>query len=175
LALAHISYPAVLHSQAAPASTQPLPLATSSALQPLLGAWTAEDGSGGTPGRAVRGGETWAADLDGRVIVRRYFSEYPASPQRAAFRLEGMTVVARTPTGGLVAHDFDNDGHVIDYVVEATDTAIVFTSEATAAGPRFRLTFRPVAGRLNVQFEIAKAGEPNHFTSYVAGSLRRAD
>jgi len=86
-----------------------------------------------------------------------------------------MTVVGRSSTGALVAHDFDNEGHVIDYAVEASDTAIVFTSEVAVAAPRFRLTFRPVAERVDVQFEIANAREPNHFTSYVAGSLRRTD
>src|SRR5690349_17932158 len=87
------------------------------ALAGLVGEWVAESGSGGQPGVATRGGEIWTRELDGHVLVRRDFSEYAATAERAAFRHDGLTVFSRSPSGALRAHFHDNEGHSIDYDV----------------------------------------------------------
>jgi hypothetical protein len=140
----------------------------------LLGSWVASPGSGGDPGTAIRTGETWSRELDGKVIVRRYFSEYPATSRRAAFRHEGFTVIAPTETGAFIANDFDNEGHVINYAVAAADSAIVFTSIARLRDPRFRLTYRPSGTAYAVEFEISSSGDPTGFRKYVSGVLNRS-
>jgi hypothetical protein len=142
-------------------------------LEKLLGTWVAESGAGGSPGMAERGGETWVRDLNGRVLVRRDYSEYPATATRPAHRHEGLMVIAETPEG-FEAHSFDNEGHVIDYALVASDTAIVLTSRAVAAQPQFRLTYRPTARGYDVVFEIATPDRPGVFKPYVTGSLHRA-
>ncbi|HXT15396.1 MAG TPA: hypothetical protein VN706_07175 [Gemmatimonadaceae bacterium] len=139
----------------------------------LLGSWTADSGGGGRPGMAVRGGETWVRDLNDRVIVRRDFSEYPATAQRAAFRHEGLMVIAPA-AAGFAARAFDNEGHVITYQLVASDTAIVLTSDAVRAQPQFRLTYRPTPNGYDVGFEIAPPDRPGEFKPYVAGRLHRA-
>ncbi len=143
-------------------------------LERLVGAWVADSGAGGLPGAASRGGETWQLDLDGRVLVRRDFSEYPATAAGPARRHEGLTVVAPAAKGGFEAHAFDNEGHVIDYDVAAADSEIVLTSRAAPSAPRFRLTYRPAGAGWSVTFEVAPPGAPSAFRPYVSGGLRRA-
>ncbi len=143
-------------------------------LQRLVGSWRADSGSGGAPGTALRGAETWRAELDGRVLVRRDTSEYAATARHPAFRHAGLTVFAPAPAGGLEARSFDNEGHVIDYDVAAADTAIVLTSRPVAGAPRFRLAYRPAGEAWDVTFEIAPPGAPGAFRRYVAGRMHRA-
>jgi hypothetical protein len=144
------------------------------ALDRLVGTWVADSGSGGRPGAAIRGGETWQRDLDGRVLVRRDFSEYPATADRPARRHEGFTMIAPAAGGRLTAHSYDNEGHVIEYEVAVSDTAIVFTSRAVPSAPRFRLTYRPAGPGYDVLFEIAPPGPADAFRPYVKGRLHRA-
>lgn len=143
------------------------------ALDRLVGTWVADSGSGGRPGAALRGGETWQLELDGRLLVRRDFSEYPATAASPAHRHEGLTVIAPAPGGGFTAHTYDNEGHVIDYDVAASDTAIVFTSRPAPSTPRFRLVYRPTDTGYSVSFEIASPDQPVRFRPYVTGGLHR--
>ncbi|MFI5230424.1 MAG: hypothetical protein ACHQWU_15220 [Gemmatimonadales bacterium] len=142
-------------------------------LDKLLGSWVADSGSGGRPGAAIRGGETWARDLDGRVLVRHDFSEYPASTSRPAFRHDGLMVIAPA-AAGFEAYSFDNEGHVITYGVVAGDTAVVLTSLLATGQPQFRLTYRPTSSGYAVGFEIATPDRPGVFRPYVTGGLHHA-
>jgi hypothetical protein len=139
----------------------------------LFGTWVADAGSGGQPGRAIRGGETWTSDLDRRVIVRRDYSEYSATSERAAFRHDGMMIIA-PGAHGFSAHAYDNEGHVIDYTIVATDSTIVFTSERPASSPQFRLTYRRTSDGYAELFEIAPPNDPERYRSYVSGRIRKA-
>src|SRR5438874_1782797 len=98
-----------------------IPKPTFGPLDGLVGTWVADSGSGGKPGMAVRGGETWVHDLDGRVLSRRDYSEYRATSTRPAFRHEGVMLIAPAAGGGFLAHSYDNEGHVIDYSIVASD------------------------------------------------------
>jgi hypothetical protein len=151
----------------------PNPKPTFGPLERLVGTWAADSGSGGKPGMAVRGGETWVLDLDGRVLSRRDYSEYRATSTRPAFRHEGVMLIAPAPGNGFLAHSYDNEGHVIDYAIVANDSGIVFTSRAVSAEPQFRLTYRVTGDKCAVQFEIAAPDQPGVFHSYVAGGLHR--
>jgi hypothetical protein len=83
-------------------------------------------------------------------------------------------IVAPAAGSEFVAHSYDNEGHVIDYRVIATDTVIVLTSLPDTTMPRFRLTYRPRGTGYMETFEIAPPGRPEAFESYVSGTLRRA-
>ena len=74
--------------------------------QLVLGDWMAESG-GGEPGTASAGGDSYRPDLAGRVLVRRYWSAYPATATRSAFRDEGLMIVY-PEGGGWRATAFDN-------------------------------------------------------------------
>jgi hypothetical protein len=144
------------------------------ALAGLVGEWVADSGSGGQPGMATRGGETWSRELDGHVLVRRDFSEYPASPMRPALRHEGLTVFSRSPSGALRARFDDNEGHSIDYDVVVRDDSIVLTSATTQTLPTFRLTYEAVSSGYTVQFETAPPDTPGEFRPYASGAIHRA-
>ncbi len=154
------------------ASAPPSPL---DALRFLHGTWRG-DGSG-TPGQGS-GTATFAPDLDGRVLVRRSHSEYPAAGGRPAAVHDDLRVIHPAPGGrALQAVSFDNEGHVIEYddvAVSPDGTRVVFTSEAEAGSPRFRLTYsRAGADAVDVTFEVAPPGAPDAFKPYVSGRTRR--
>ncbi len=138
----------------------------------VLGDWVAEEG-GGAPGAASGGGESYRPALNGRILERRYWSTYPATATRPAFRDEGFMVVYPVG-GGYQAIAFDNEGHVIRYSATAADSAVVLVSDPAAGEPRFRLSYRPrPGGRLAIRFEMAPPGQPEAFRTYVEGSVRR--
>ncbi len=139
--------------------------------RPLVGSWTLE-GSAGAPGAAAAGGFSFTPELDGRVLVRRDWSTYPATNDHPAFRHEAVMYIYPQP-GGFRAMYWDNEGHVIPYTVGFAGSDVVLTSDLPAAAPRFRLTHRPQPdGRLYTLFEIAPPGQ--EFRKYVEGTARRA-
>lgn len=165
LALASLSTPTNAQSASAP---------NWAPFERILGEWIADAGSGGAPGMASRGGETWAFDLDKRVIVRRDYSDYPASTASPARHHEGLMVISPTNEGGFVAHAYDNEGHDIVYAVVASDSSLVMTSGEANGQPQFRLTYALSASRTIIQFDIAPPGSRGAFRSYVTGSEHRA-
>jgi hypothetical protein len=139
----------------------------------LVGSWVADIGSGGQPGMATRGGESWTLDLDRRVMIRRDYSDYPPAAGRPAAHHEGMMVIAPLG-GGYSAHAYDNEGHNIDYDIAAGDSTEVFTSRAVSGEPQFRLTYARSATGVDVKFEIAAPNQPGAFRVYVTGSMHHA-
>ena len=71
---------------------------------------------------------------------------------------------------------FDSEGHTIRYEVQtpADGSEVVFVSGPEPAAPRYRLTYtRVVQDRLKIKFEIAPAGHPEQFATYIAAAARR--
>jgi hypothetical protein len=141
-------------------------------LKQLVGHWVA-DSSGGQPGVGTRAEATFVQELDGQVLVRRDHSEYAAANGRPATIHDGLLVIYPTGVRTFAAHSYDNEGHVIDYAVAATDRMITFTSAVAAGAPRFRLSYVPIAATMQVRFEIAPPGQPEAFQLYVSGITRR--
>ncbi len=53
-------------------------------------------------------------------------------------------------------------------------SSVQFVSDASPSAPRFRLTYRKTGSdAVRVTFEIAPAGKPESFASYLEGSARR--
>ena len=141
-------------------------------LQFLLGDWQAE--GGGQPG-AAKGGFTFEASLQGRVIVRTNYAEYPATADKPATRHDDLMMVYASETGELRADYYDSEGHVIRYRGRVpTPSALVLVSDSVNGAPRFRLTYKLRAdGVLDGQFEIAPPGKPEGFGPYLAWTSRR--
>ena len=140
----------------------------------LLGKWTAE--GGGQPGQASTGGFSFDSDLQGKVLVRRNYSEYPATGNKAAFRHDDLMVIYREPQKGTRAVYFDNEGHAIHYEISVSDDkkTITFVSELIPSTPRFRLIYRRLKDdSLSLEFDIAPPGNPDSFSKYVEGTARR--
>lgn len=141
-------------------------------LQFLLGDWQAE--GGGQPG-AARGGFTFDASLQGRVIVRTNYAEYAATAAKPATRHDDLMLIYASEPGELRADYYDSEGHVIRYRGSApTASALVLVSDIVKGAPRFRLTYKLRAdGVLEGQFEIAPPGKPEGFGPYVTWTSRR--
>ncbi len=139
----------------------------------LLGEWVGE--GTGSPGEGT-GGFTFALDLGKRILVRKNFAEYPATKERPAFRHDDLMIVYQDPGNRTRAEYFDNEGHVIRYVVgfSADSTSVVFVSEATSTEPRYRLTnTKEGDDKISIRFEIAPPGKPDAFRQYIKASARR--
>ncbi len=134
--------------------------------QPLIGEWKGE--GDGTPGKGS-GTFSFAASLDGHILVRKSHSEYPAANNRPATVHDDLMVIypdnSNNPAKAIY---FDNEGHTINYNISYTDNAIVLLSEKISGTPAFRLTYTfAEANSISIKFEISMNG--NDFTTYVEG------
>lgn len=138
------------------------------ALQFLVGTWVGE--GGGQPGNGS-GSFTFAPDLQGRILVRRNFAEYPAAGGKPAFRHDDLMIVHReAESKSYKAVYYDNEGHVIHYAVRPVEGGVVMTSEGE--GVRYRLTYtRQTGERILTKFEIAAPGKD--FATYLEATVRR--
>ena len=142
------------------------------ALHFLLGTWNAV--GEGKPGQA-NGASTFARALQGRVITRTSYADYPATEKRPASRHEDLMVIY-ADGDALRADYYDSEGHVIRYAVHAVGAdRAVFTSDVVAGQPRYRLTYILQApGKLDGTFEIAPPGQPEKFATYLTWTSRLA-
>jgi hypothetical protein len=143
-------------------------------LEFLLGEWIGE--GGGAPGQGA-GGFSFLPDLQQKILVRKNHAEYPATKDRPAFRHDDLTIVYQQPgTDRLRALYFDNEGHVIEYAVEASGdrSTVQFLSEPAPSTPRYRLTYRRTGDEtVAIKFEISAPGKPDSFSTYIEAGARR--
>ena len=140
----------------------------------LIGDWVGE--GNGQPGQGT-GYFSIRPDLDGRILVRKNHTDYPATPQKAAFTHDDLMIIyADTPGDLSNAIYTDNEDHTIHYTISFSELekTIIFTSRYTAGRPTFRLSYSQVdTSTLTVKFEIAPPGKPDAFTPYLEGKVHR--
>jgi hypothetical protein len=139
----------------------------------LLGNWEST-GSSGEPGKAGMGSFSFALELQGRVLVRRSFAEYPAE-RGGPPRHEDLLILHAGEGGGVDGVYFDSEGHVIRYheAAAAAPGEVTLVSEPGTATPRFRLRYRNTgADSTTGQFEIAPPGQ-DRFSTYLVWTARR--
>ena len=136
----------------------------------LIGKWTGE--GSGQPGDGT-GSFTLLPDLQGKVLVRKSFAEYPAANGRPASRHDDLMIVYRAEgSGDLRATYYDSEGHVIAYMVKAVEGGVAFVSDAAATQTRYRLTYYAAGkDRARLKFEIAPPGKD--FAQYIDAGIRR--
>ena len=136
----------------------------------LVGEWKGE--GRGEPGKGS-GGFAFKPDLDGKVLVRKAHSEYPATAGKPAIIHDDLMVVYLDQTGTpSKAAYFDNEGHTINYSISYAEKNVVFLSDKAPNVPIFRLTYTPIDSEtVNVKFEISQDGEK--FMTYVEGKCKR--
>jgi hypothetical protein len=137
----------------------------------LIGDWVGV--GGGQPGQASAGAFSLMPDLQGTILLRKNFAEYPAAGGRAAVRHDDLTVIYRdTASKQLRATYWDNEGHVIPYSIQPAADGVVFLSDGPRDATRYRLTY---AGggkdQVKIKFEVAEPGKD--FVVYVEASARR--
>ena len=143
------------------------------ALNYLIGHWTGEGGGG--PGQGT-GSFSFEPDLQGKVLVRRSRSEYPATKDKQAYSHDDLMIIYREPEenaeGALRAVYFDNEGHVIRYTLAMFGDRVAFTSEPSRTAPQYRFTYtRAAADQVKMKFEIAPPGKG--FSTYIEAGARR--
>jgi len=138
--------------------------------EPFLGSW---QGTGtGQPGQGV-GEFTFEPDLQGTVLIRHNFADYPATKDKPAYRHDDLMVIY-SENDRTLADYWDNEGHIIHYDAALPPGKLVFTSSSAQAGPRFRLTYAKTGeDTLNIMFEIAPPDNPGAFKTYIEASARR--
>ena len=157
----------VLAALAQAAAPRPDPFATLSFLQ---GTWVGI-GSG-----AASGSFTFAMELDGKIMVRRNETRFPAQEGRPA-SLHADLMLIHPEGGALKALYADNEGHVLHYTATplAEGAGVAFLSEP-GPGPRFRLTYRATTRtEVVTTFAIASPDHPEAFKTYLEGVSKRQE
>jgi hypothetical protein len=157
--------PAV-HAAGAPA-TQPQLAEGWAPLSFLIGDWEGIDSGGRPSGRF-----SLEPQAGGHALLRRNTADVQGGHH------EDVMLIYRAPGQGIRATYVDNENHVIQYSVTATDdpkTAVFLSDETsgTPGAPRFRLTYRMKPdGTVAIVFDIAPPGA-KEFKTYLEGSARK--
>jgi hypothetical protein len=138
----------------------------------LSGQWIGE--GGGKPGQGT-GEFSFTFDLDKKILVRKSHSEYPATNDKPLIIHDDLIIIypddQANPSKAIY---FDNEGHVINYLVSVTGNSVIFTSEKKNEGSVFRLSYISLDRKnVDVKFEISRDGE--HFATYVEGKSIKKD
>ena len=140
----------------------------------LIGEWTGVGGGG--PGQGT-GGFSFLPDQDGKILVRKNHSDYPATKDRPRSSHTDLMIIYREAGEAKPrAIYFDDEDHVIHYTVEVLGggESVQFLSDVSSASPRYRLTYRKTGeGSVAIRFEIAPADKPEAFAVYIEASARR--
>jgi hypothetical protein len=142
--------------------------------QPFLGTW--EGAGGGAPGQGS-GSFTFMPELQGAIMVRHNYAQYPATKDRPAYRHDDLMVIYPDPSSKKTRADYwDNEEHVLHYFVEFADGGrkLLLTSDPLQPGPRYRLTYiKSGDNDLKMTFEIAPPSAPGKFATYIEATAKR--
>ena len=132
--------PVILVLLAVPLWAQQLKEPNWDAFRFLLGEWIGE--GGGNPGEAT-GSFSFPFELQEKVLIRKSRADYPATKDKPAYSHTDLMVVYQEPDKTTRAIYFDNEGHVIHYVVSISkdQNTLTFISDASPTEPRFRFTY----------------------------------
>ncbi len=138
----------------------------------LIGEWVGE--GNGQPGQGS-GSFTFKTDLDGKILVRKSHTDFPATADRPAAVHNDLMCIYLDYTGSAAkAIYFDNEGHVIHYGINYSEKSIVFTSDIIPNTARFRLSYTLISSdTLNIKFEFASPQTPEDFKTYLEGKSMR--
>jgi hypothetical protein len=121
----------------------------------LLGDWTGFAGEKETPHGAGQGAYSFQPELNRKIIVRRNAARYDSGVQHDDLMVIYLDAPNETPR----AIYFDTEGHVIRYNLTFPAAGrVVFESDGTQPGPRYRLTYWAEGAALNGKFELAPPG-----------------
>jgi len=148
-----------------------LPAQTKSPWEPLqflLGTWNATSGDS-------YGATTFKSDLDKHIIVRTNFAQYIKGRQ-AGTRHDDLMIIYFDPAGQTPrAIYFDTEGHTIRYnITFPAPNSVVFESEPSQPGPRYRLSHSVKDKKFEGKFEIAEPGKSD-YTTYLTWVSTKAE
>jgi hypothetical protein len=170
VALAALSAPILPAQSAVKADPQSDPWA---GLRFLLGAWGART-TGGSAQAQSSADYAFELDLRDHILARRTGSANCQGPQDFDCQHSDLLYIyPQSSPHSWRAVYFDNEGHVINYVVTAPRPGMaVFLSAAGAGQPQFRLVYELVNGEMTGKFQAKMPGQPD-FVSYLEWSGKR--
>jgi len=138
-------------------------------LEFLLGNWTGAAGEKDTPVGAGQGAFSFEAELNHKIIVRRNHAAYDSGVRHDDLMILYLDSPDDTPR----AIYFDSEGHVIRYnLTFPSANTVIFESDGTQPGPRYRLSYRLERGSLNGKFEVAAPG--SEYKPYMSWTSRKS-
>jgi hypothetical protein len=134
----------------------------------LIGEWVGE--GSGQPGQN-EGTFSFKTDLDGKILVRKNHTVFPATANSPAKVHDDLLIVYPGASGDpQEAIYFDNEGNIIKYKVSFTDNSVLLISDVSANVPRFRLSYVTIDSKtVNMTFEMATPQAPEEFRMYLSG------
>lgn len=136
----------------------------------LRGTWEAK--ATRPDGVAVKGTYSFATDLKGTVLARHDLSQTSChGPANFDCQHGDLLYVFRdAPGGALKAIYFDDEGHVIHYLVTApSSTSAEFLSDGSQPGPQFRLAYELKGAVMTGRFQMRMPGQ-SEWRSYLEWS-----
>jgi hypothetical protein len=144
------------HAQNASQSTNPF-----QSLSFLIGTWEAKTAA--SNGITASGTYVFQLELKNHILARHTTSNSAACKGPADFDCEHgdlLYIYADSPGQTLRAIYFDNEGHVIHYIVTApTATTAEFLSDPSAPGPQFRLLYELKGTIMSGKFQMRMPGQ----------------
>jgi len=142
--------------------------ATWKKLEFLLGKWTGAAGEKDTPLGAGQGGFSFEPQLNGKIIVRRNQASYDSGANHDDL----MVIYLEAPNDPPHAIYFDSEGHVIRYKLTFPGSnRVVFESDGSQPGPRYRLSYWLNGRALDGKFEVAPPGA--EYKSYLTWTSKK--
>ena len=135
----------------------------------LLGKWTGVAGPQDTQIGAGQGSFSFETQLEGKILVRQNTASYNSGVKHGDLMVIYLDAPKDTPR----AIYFDSEGHVIRYNLSFPSTErVVFESDGTQPGPRYRLTYWMEKGALLGKFEVGPPG--GEYKTYMSWTSKRA-
>lgn len=137
-------------------------------LEFLLGKWAGSAGQTDTQLGAGQGGFSFELELNRKIIVRRNHAGYASGAQHDDL----MVIYLDAPDDTPRAIYFDTEGHIIRYnLTFPTSNKVVFESDGTQPGPRYRLSYWLNGRALDGKFEVAPPG--SEYKTYMSWTSKK--
>ena len=140
------------------------------ALRFLEGTWDAKT-QGAAAGVKAIGTYSFREELGGHILARHSSATGCKGPADFDCQHSDLLYIYQDMAGQtLKAIYFDNEGHVIHYIVSTpTPTSAVFISDASVPGPQFRLVYELKGTVMSGRFQMHMPGKAE-WTSYLEWS-----
>jgi hypothetical protein len=124
-------------------------------LEFVLGKWIGSAGEKDTPLGAGQGGFSFELELNRKIVVRRNHAGYSSGAQHDDL----MVIYLDAPNDTPRAIYFDTEGHTIRYnLTFPAANKVIFESDGSQPGPRYRLSYWLNMRALDGKFEVAPPG-----------------
>lgn len=150
------------------AGAQTTPAASWKRLEFLMGTWSGAGGEKEGPLGTGQGTFSFEPQVNQKIVVRRNNSAYGSGVQHDDLMVLYFEGPGDTPR----AIYFDSEGHVIRYNTSfPAANRVVFESDGTQPGPKYRLTYWLEGNSLNGTFEVAPPGAP--YKTYLSWTSKK--